>query len=97
MNTPGAGPIRIVRRRVVSHAAQRPSTGWLSVAALAVIIVVLQILAAGERHRVRARVEHSHDRERLVRELTYRLGAGEFSLQTARALIALSDPGRDVE
>lgn len=97
MNTPPAGSIRIVRRRVVRHAAQRSTTGWLAVAALVVIIAVLQILAAGERSRVRARVEYSHDRERLVRELTYRLGAGEFSLQTARALIALSDAGADVE
>jgi hypothetical protein len=94
--TSSPGPIRIVRRRAESHASQQSSAGWLSVAAL-VVIVAFQILAAGARDTVRARVEHRHDRERLVRELTYRLGAGEFSLQTARALIAVSDVGAEVE
>ena len=83
--------------RGVSTETTRPRGGWMSLAALGVIILVFHALAARERAAVQARVEHTHDRQLLVRELTYRLGAGEFSLQTARALIELSDAGGDVE
>jgi hypothetical protein len=69
----------------------------MSLAALAIIILVFHLLADGVRGGVRARVERTHDRQMLVRELTFRLGAGEFSLQTARALIELSDAGGDVK
>jgi hypothetical protein len=94
---PAKPPSEPRRHREFPPRASRDHRGWFAAAALVVFILVVHTLAVGERVAIRARAADTHDRERLIRELHYRLGAGEFSLQTARALIRLSDSGRDAE
>ena len=90
------GPAGRLRDRVLNSPRQS-RVGWMSIAALLFIIVVLQVLAAGERASVWARLEDSTQQERLVRELAEQLGGDEFALQTARAVIEMSAAAGDVE
>ena len=92
-----AGPPDDLRDRVLNTPARDTRVNWMSIAALLFIIVLLQVLAAGERASVRARLDDSAARERLVGELAERLGGDEFALQTARALIEMSTLAGDVE
>lgn len=92
-----AGPADSLRDRVLNVGARDTRVGWMSIAALLFIIIVLQVLAAGERASVRARLEDSTQHERLVRELAEQFGGDEFAVQTARALIEMSAVTEEVE
>jgi hypothetical protein len=92
-----AGPPDELRDRVLRAPARHARTGWMSIAALLFVIIVLQVLAAGERASVRARVDDSAARERLVAELADRLGGDEFAVQTARAVVEMSTMAGNVE
>ena len=85
------GPPDDLRDRVLSGGSPAGSRGrWLSIAALLLIIIVLQVLAAAERASVRARLDDSAKQEKLIREIAQQLGGGELALQTARMLIEVS-------
>jgi len=92
-----AGPPDHLRDRVLKGGARQTRAGWMSVAALLVIIIILQVLAAGERAAVRVRLRDPAAREQLVRELGERFGGDEFAMQSARALIESSFAEADVE
>jgi hypothetical protein len=92
-----AGPPDELRDRVLNARARDTRMGWMSIAALLVVIVVLQVLAAGERASVRARLDDSAARERLVAKLADQLGGDEFAAQTARALVEMSTIEGDAE
>jgi hypothetical protein len=92
-----AGPPDDLRDRILHRRASGGRGTWMSIAALLFIIVVLQVLAAGERASVRARVDDSAARDRLVAELADRLGGDEFAVQTARALVEMSTMAGNVE
>lgn len=91
------GPDAGLRDRVVNVDSRQPRAGWMSIAALFFIIVVLHMLAAGERASVRVRLEDPARQEMLIRELAEQLGGDEFALLTARALIEMSATAGDVE
>ena len=89
-----AGPPDDLRDRVLTTPARDTRADWMSIAALLFIIVVLQVLAAGERASVRARLGDAAARERLVGELAERLGGDEFAVQAARTLAETSTLAR---
>jgi hypothetical protein len=92
-----AGPPHELRDRVLRAPARDARTGWLAIAALLFVIVVLQALAAGERASVRARLGDAAAHERLVGELAAQLGGDEFAVQAARTLVETWAMRGDVE
>ena len=92
-----AGPPDDLRDRVVSAPRRYTRTGWMSIAALLFVIVVLQVLAAGERASVRARLGDAAAHERLVSELAEQFGGDEFAVQAARTLVETWSMRGDVE
>lgn len=91
-----AGPPSGLRGRVLE--TEPPlNRRWISIAALLVLIVVLRMLAAGERASVRARIDHSTNHEAVIREFAERLGGDDFAFVTARAVISMSTTAGDGE
>ena len=82
------GPTDGLRERVLSN-GRHTARGWISMAALLCIIVVLHVLAARERRSVQARLGDSTQQEMLIQEFAERLGGDAFAFQTARALIEI--------
>jgi hypothetical protein len=82
-----AGPADELRDRVLHAPAHDAPTRGLSIAALLFVIIVLQVLAAGERASVRARLGDAAAHERLVGELAEQFGGDEFAVQAARTLV----------
>lgn len=91
------GPAGMLPDRIVNVEPRQSRAGWMSIAALMFVIILLQVLAAGERASVQARLEDPARQEMLIRELAAQLGGDEFAFLTARALIEMSTAAGDVE
>jgi hypothetical protein len=90
-------PADNLRNRVLNGPTRRSRVEWMSITALTFLIVVLHVLAAGERASVRARLDDSSRHEALVQELAAQFGGDEFARQTARALIEMSAAAGEAE